>query len=142
MADDSTNPVDELAQDIRTLDGNNDLGAAKLAQALTDLGYSKGKAEYPYESGDVIVLGPDIFVSKDGKVISWKGENFVPQAAVKPLTLKDFKDGEQVEVFSAKAGDFIPGFIQDRDRVSGHLHVHTDRGPVTVGTVNYVRKRS
>ena len=31
-------------------------------------------------------------------------------------------------------------FVQDRDRVSGHLHVHTDRGPVTVGTTNYIRK--
>ena len=31
---------------------------------------------YPYESGDVIVLGPEIFVSKDKKVISWKGCNY------------------------------------------------------------------
>jgi hypothetical protein len=32
--------------------------------------------EYPYKDGDVIVLGPEIFVSSDGKVISWRGENY------------------------------------------------------------------
>ena len=138
--DDDVNPVDELAQDIRRLDGNNDLGAGKLAQALIDLGWSKGKAEYPFPSGDVLVLGPELIAEPDGSVLSWKGQNYVPQAEVKKLTLKDFKDGEKVEVFSSKVGDFIPGFVQDRDRVSGHLHVHTDRGPVTVGTTNYIRK--
>lgn len=35
--------------------------------------------EYPYKDGDVIVLGPEIFVSKDGKVICWRGVNYTPQ---------------------------------------------------------------
>ncbi|HXQ33172.1 MAG TPA: hypothetical protein VN843_04040, partial [Anaerolineales bacterium] len=38
---------------------------------------------YPYEDGDTIVLGPEIFAGHidDGTfVISWKGENFIPQA--------------------------------------------------------------
>lgn len=35
--------------------------------------------KYPYEDGDVIVLGPEIFVSKDKSVISWKGENYTVQ---------------------------------------------------------------
>ncbi len=34
---------------------------------------------YPYNEGDVTVLGPEIFASKDGKVICWKGENYAPQ---------------------------------------------------------------
>jgi len=34
---------------------------------------------YPYDDGDVTVLGPEIFASSDGKVVSWRGENFVPQ---------------------------------------------------------------
>lgn len=38
---------------------------------------------YPYPSGDVTVLGPQIFASTAGpdenSVISWRGENFVPQ---------------------------------------------------------------
>lgn len=35
-------------------------------------------AKYPYEDGDVTVLGPEIFT--DGTVICWKGENYVRQA--------------------------------------------------------------
>jgi hypothetical protein len=32
---------------------------------------------FPYEDGDVTVLGPEVFATKDGAVISWKGENYV-----------------------------------------------------------------
>lgn len=35
---------------------------------------------YPYDEGDVTVLGPEIFVGKDEKgreVISWKGDNYI-----------------------------------------------------------------
>lgn len=67
-------------------------------------------------------------------------EQPVAEPKSKVITLADYKLGEQVEVFSPKAGDFIKGFIQTRDKGSGHLHVHTDRGPVTVATVNYIRK--
>lgn len=31
---------------------------------------------YPHQSGDVTALGPETFLSKDGKVISYRGENF------------------------------------------------------------------
>ena len=31
---------------------------------------------YPYEDGDVIVLGPDIFTDKEGSVICWRGVNY------------------------------------------------------------------
>lgn len=34
---------------------------------------------YPYPDGDVIVLGPEVFVSNDGDVICWKGENYTRQ---------------------------------------------------------------
>jgi hypothetical protein len=34
---------------------------------------------YPHADGDVTVLGPEIFASKDGNVICWKGENYVRQ---------------------------------------------------------------
>ncbi|MGH8964391.1 MAG: hypothetical protein ACRDXB_03545, partial [Actinomycetes bacterium] len=33
---------------------------------------------YPYQDGDVVVLGPEIFVSMDGEVICWKGRNYTP----------------------------------------------------------------
>lgn len=36
---------------------------------------------YPYSDGDVMVLGPEVFASSDGEVISWKGENYVRQQA-------------------------------------------------------------
>lgn len=143
--------TDEFANDIRAVDGNHDLGAAELAEKLTELGYHK-RVKYPLEDGDFLRLGPEIFTGQPGTpadgVISWKGENFYRThdgkppvvATAKQLTLKDFREGEQVEVF--KNGDFLPGFIQSRDKVSGHLHVHTDRGPVTVANVNHIRKRS
>jgi len=35
--------------------------------------------KYPYQDGEVTVLGPDIFASSDGAVISWKGDNYVRQ---------------------------------------------------------------
>lgn len=35
---------------------------------------------YPHADGDVTVLGPEIFASPDGDVISWKGDNYVRQA--------------------------------------------------------------
>jgi hypothetical protein len=31
---------------------------------------------YPYQDGDVTVLGPEVFASVDGEAISWKGENY------------------------------------------------------------------
>lgn len=31
---------------------------------------------YPYQDGDVIVLGPEVFASADGEAISWKGSNY------------------------------------------------------------------
>lgn len=34
---------------------------------------------YPYEEGDTIVLGPQIFASADSEVINWKGTNYVKQ---------------------------------------------------------------
>lgn len=33
--------------------------------------------EFPYQDGDVTVLGPEVFASKDDTVISWRGENYV-----------------------------------------------------------------
>lgn len=38
------------------------------------------RQRYPHEDGDVIVLGPEVFVARDGSVLSWRGQNYVPQA--------------------------------------------------------------
>lgn len=34
---------------------------------------------YPYDDGPFTVLGPGIFTDRDGRVICWKGRNYVPQ---------------------------------------------------------------
>lgn len=34
---------------------------------------------YPYEEGDVIVLGPGCFVATDGSVLNLDGRNYIPQ---------------------------------------------------------------
>jgi hypothetical protein len=34
---------------------------------------------YPRNEGDVTVLGPQVFASRDGAVINWRGENYTPQ---------------------------------------------------------------
>jgi hypothetical protein len=38
--------------------------------------------EYPFEDGDVTVIGPEAFVAQDGTVFCWKGRNYVPQDSV------------------------------------------------------------
>lgn len=35
---------------------------------------------YPHPDGDITVLGPEIFASKDDSVICWKGENYTRQS--------------------------------------------------------------
>lgn len=35
--------------------------------------------EYPYDEGDVTVIGPRCFANRDGSVLNWGGVNYVPQ---------------------------------------------------------------
>lgn len=150
MADENRNDdTFELAADIREVDGDHKLGASALAEKLIERGWVKpdpkddSSVDYPRlsEDGTTIVLGPEIFASADETVINWKGQNYVPQQAknLQP-PLKNYGDGERVEVF--KNGSWLAGHITSRDKVSGHLHVHTDRGPVTVASSHGVRKLS
>ena len=37
---------------------------------------SSAPIAYPYQEGDVTVLGPEVFASADGEAISWRGENY------------------------------------------------------------------
>lgn len=39
------------------------------------------KKDYPYQDGDTIVLGPEIFASLDEKTVAWKGQNYEKQEA-------------------------------------------------------------
>jgi hypothetical protein len=64
---------------------------------------------YPYEDGDVIVLGPECFVTRDGATLSWKGVNFVPQKYndTRPSDVPDPPDKNYEE----HAGD-VPSSVQ------------------------------
>lgn len=70
--------------------------------------------QYPYQDGDVTVLGPEIFTSKDGAVISWRGDNYVRH--------------EQVQ----EPHDLLPGALHElasatRDLASAIRLEHTDK---------------
>lgn len=49
---------------------------------IIELAVSDEPAEYPREAGEITVLGPEVFIAKDGSVISYRGENFYPQAEI------------------------------------------------------------
>ncbi|WNN95188.1 hypothetical protein SEA_MAGRITTE_237 [Microbacterium phage Magritte] len=93
---------------------------------------------YPFEDGDVIVLGPEIFSAKDGSVLNWKGVNYVPQKVkdMQPKELKAYSVGEAVEV--QKFGNWVPGRITSKQ--AGILNVDTEVGPVGVGSYHIIRK--
>lgn len=108
------------------------------------------RKEYPFDDGDFLTLGPEIFTGKPGTpgdgVISWKGENFYrthdgkpPVAQVvnlQPKELTAYKVGEHVEAIHN--GDWIPGIVTSKQ--PGILNVDTERGPVTVGSYHKIRK--
>lgn len=47
---------------------------------------------YPYESGNIIVIGPECFAMKDGSVLNWRGVNYVRQEPIKnPDPYNDYR---------------------------------------------------
>lgn len=52
-----------------------------IVNAIRDTAVAKHKAttRYPHPDGDLTVLGPETFASKDQQVICWKGDNYVRQ---------------------------------------------------------------
>jgi hypothetical protein len=55
--------------------------ANSIVTAIRDVAKAKHQqaARYPHQDGDFITLGPEIFTTKTGDVISWKGDNYVRQ---------------------------------------------------------------
>jgi hypothetical protein len=49
----------------------------------------KTDVSYPYQDGDITVLGPEVFASTDGDAISWRGENYTrhPRHALGKATI-------------------------------------------------------
>ena len=62
--------------------------------------------------------------------------------AAAPRSLASYKPGEYVEVLWLQSGTWENGFISSIDPLSKHLHVETEKGPVTIGTVRRVRPQS
>lgn len=52
------------------LDMRPAIAAAERATA------SRARRDYPYEDGNVLVLGPEVFVSADRSTICWRGVNY------------------------------------------------------------------
>lgn len=67
----SAKPWDEVPESNRNL-------MVAVAAELVDAGVIP---TFPRRDGDVTVLGPEVFASADGSVISVGGENYVRQAA-------------------------------------------------------------
>lgn len=88
-----TGPLSSLSEEQRTRVGALNLAAPLLAEKGL-LGVGKppdigdlirladwilsGESEplYPYTSGEVVILGPELFVNLDSTTICWKGQNF------------------------------------------------------------------
>lgn len=139
MAD--TTPMQKVVQLLR--DSNESLDneqASDLAEKVFTFARMEAAGAFPYKEGDSIVLGPEVFVTQDGSVLNWRGQNYVPQIETEATDpeLKDYKLGEKIQVI--KNGDWMNGFIQSRDPGNGPLHVFTERGPVTVASTSMIRR--
>ncbi len=77
-------------------DAGGVMHAAGAAAAVAALGAADldPPPVFPYEEGDVLVLGPGVIASKDGKVISWRGQNFEPANDVAAPLETPFHDTE------------------------------------------------
>ncbi len=142
-----TDTINDLASDIREVDGEHKLGASELAEKLIEKGWAKtspkndASVDYPHldSTGETIVLGPGVFVSTDESVLNWKGTNYVPQAQKDSQPpLSSYRVDELVE--AVKNGAWLPGRISSIDKGSHWLHVQTERGPVTIASQQLVRK--
>lgn len=60
----------------------------------TGTGQQAEAPTYPHPDGDVTVLGPEVFASNDGTVISWRGENYVRQEPA-PVAQQPAADGDE-----------------------------------------------
>ena len=96
------------------------------------------RKEYPYEDGDFLILGPEIFTKVgDESAIMYKGVAYATKTVdLQPKDLKKYDVGEAVEV--QKNAAWLPGRISSKS--AGALNVDTERGPVTVMSYHIIRK--
>lgn len=72
------------------------------------------RREYPYSDGDVLVLGPEIFVSSDGRVISWGGTNYVIQVEPPEEDEPDELGFVGYMAACARCGNLILASVEDK----------------------------
>lgn len=72
-------PVDARDYTFTGVDGKSVVALAPIASVRSVIRQDaepKSDVSYPHQDGDVTVLGPEVFASTDGGVISWKGSNY------------------------------------------------------------------
>lgn len=52
--------------------------------------------DYPYKSGDVLVLGPGFFVDEEKGIVNWRGVNYYAAVFWEPSD-DDYNDHEPLE---------------------------------------------
>jgi len=100
--------------------------------------------ELPAEEGDVTVLGPEVFASRDRSVISWRGENYVLQrqpaahaAAVAQAFHESYErlapeHGYETREASAKPWEDVPE--QNRGLMIATVQALLDGGVIAIGS--------
>lgn len=71
--------------------------------------------KYPYSEGNTIVLGPEVFASKDRKVLCWQGENYQLQRLRESRHVAEIRRDihEALVMLSAPEADRVRGLISD-----------------------------
>jgi hypothetical protein len=91
--------------------------------------------DYPYSDGDVIVLGPECFVAKDGSVMSWKGQNYVPQ--VNPAIIDAIEElhKAQAKVVNVPSANNVKPVRRSVENVEGEQFASVAKLPTVSDTI-------
>lgn len=114
-------PVDDLAQDIREIDGSHDLGAGALAEELWEKGWVRLPSKYEEMSEFMEMDLPEEVASRLQTLI-----NFA--IATDRLKQTPLREGNYVEVLHQ--GVWVPGKVSSTGPGT-MINVDTERGPVT-----------
>lgn len=79
------------------------------------------------------VLSPEQIVDIVVDALAAELESDIPAK-----TLGEYTQGEPVTVLFDN-GDWIPGFVTEVTELSNNVHVHTDKGPKTIGNMNRIK---
>lgn len=92
--------------------------------------------EFPYQDGDVTVLGPEIFASKGGSVISWRGENYIRPQDVE--TTDNEMTVDALRELSSAVRDLASAMRLEgaaRQEPAPHMNIQLCGGPVDASEI-------